>query len=362
MAETEIQGFVTSTQELLDVTDGLNEQATCESIITKFIAALGWEEVDKQRPFQVQMGSRDKEVDYALFVGAQDEPQVFVEAKPEKRALRGEHMEQLKSYMVQEWVEWGLLTNGRQYQLVRLTASPSGAPDLRVLVDATLDNIASTYLPDILRKSAIESGEAEQLGDDMQARLNAVDVLRGHPAILGQVAVEAGAAGTDDEDIGGRVVEGLNQRLVVEAKEAGESGPPPDGFKHVARGDLDGDDDARFAFVSSRPNGVDFLREHTAWGFVGEPRRDPEYMALYISSPVQKLKYVGKIERVVPVREFGGIDEATKQQHDGRYVLDLENVIELEDPLPFGDGKANVRGLTYTTLGRIKNADTIDDL
>jgi hypothetical protein len=85
-------------------------------------------------------------------------------------------------------------------------------------------------------------------------------------------------------------------------------------------------------------------------------------LALYVSSPVQELKYVGQIEDVVPVREFDGIDDTLKQQNDGKYVITLSDVIELEDAIPFGEGEANVRGMTYTTMSTLKQAATIDDL
>jgi len=59
--DEDISEYVDSTEEILQASNsggqrGLNEQATCESIITRFISALGWDEIDKQRPFRVQMG------------------------------------------------------------------------------------------------------------------------------------------------------------------------------------------------------------------------------------------------------------------------------------------------------------------
>ena len=364
--DEDISDYVDSTQEILQAANsggqrGLNEQATCESVITRFISVLGWEEVDKQRPFSVQMGSQAKEVDYALFLGDEDEPQAFVEAKPEKRSLRGEHLEQLRSYMRQEWVEWGLLTNGRQYQLVRLTPQTNGAPDLRVLVDIGLDEVSESYLPDIMSKGAMESGEATDLGDDLQSRMDAIDVLKNEPTVLGEAMAGVDVNG-DASEVGQRIVETLNQRLVIEAKATQTSDGPQHTFQSMRRERLDGEGDTRVVWMSSRPNGVEFLREHSAWGFVKQPRRNPEMLALYVSSPVQELKYIGRIEDVVPVREFSGIDDTLKQQNDGKYVVTLSEVVELEDAIPFGEGEANVRGMTYTTLRILKEATTIDDL
>jgi len=364
--DEDISEYVDSSEEILQAANsggqrGLNEQATCESIITRFISTLGWNEVDKQRPFRVQMGSQTKEVDYALFLGDEDEPQAFVEAKPENRPLRGEHLEQLRSYMRQEWVEWGLLTNGRQYQLVRLTPQTDGAPNLRVLVDIGLDELAESYLPDIMSKGAMESGEATDLGDDLQSRMDAIDVLKNEPTILGE-AIEGIDLDDDASKVGKRVIETLNQRLVIEAKATQTSNGPQHTFPSMRRETLDGEEDTRVVWMSSRPNGIEFLREHSAWGFVKQPRRDPEMLALYVSSPVQEVKYVGRIEDVIPVREVTGIDDTLRQQNDGKYVVTLSEVVELEDAIPFGEGEANVRGMTYTTLSTLKGASTIDDL
>lgn len=361
----EITDFVDSTHEILKNANssgrtGLSEAATCESIIAPFLTTLGWEEIDKQRPFKVKMGSQTKEVDYALFIGGADEPQVFIEAKPEKNSLIGDHLEQLRSYMRQEWVEWGLLTNGRHYQLVRLVPSTEGSPNLRILIDVGLDGLSTSFLPDILNKGAMESGEANELGDDLQGRMDTIQVLKGDPGLVGEAVDNATLTGDVPHD-GESVISELNQRLVIEAKASQTPEPGPD-FPTVHRQEITGEDDARVVWMSSRPGGVDFLREHHAWAFVGYPRRDPKYLALYISSPVQEVKYVARIDRVVPAREFGGIDDTLKQQNDGKYVLDLSEIKELDDPIPFGRGEANVLGMTYTTMGRLKEANTVDDL
>ncbi|UWG47425.1 RecB family restriction endonuclease, SeqA-likeprotein [Halanaeroarchaeum sp. HSR-CO] len=361
-----VSEYVDSTEEILRAANsggqrGLTEQATCESIITRFISTLGWDEVDKQRPFKVQMGSQTKEVDYALFLGDEDEPQAFVEAKPEKRQLRGEHLEQLRSYMRQEWVEWGLLTNGRQYQLVRLTPQTDGAPNLQVLIDVGLEGISESYLPDIMSKGSMESGEANQLGDDLQSRMGVIDVLKDEPTLIGE-AINSVDLDNEASEVGEMLIKTLNQRLVVEAKATHTSGRPQNTFFSKKRQALNGAEDTRVVWMSSRPNGIEFLRENSAWGFVKHPRRDPVMLALYVSSPVQEVKYVGEIEDVVPVREFSGIDDTLRQQNDGKYVITLSEVVELEDAIPFGEGEATVRGMTYTTLGKFKEATTIDDL
>lgn len=362
----DISEYVEHTEEILENANsggrrGLNEQATCESIITHFISTLGWQEVDKQRPFRVQMGSQTKEVDYALFLGDADEPKAFVEAKPEKHSLRGEHLEQLRSYMRQEWVEWGLLTNGREYQLVRLTPQTDGAPNLRVLIKIDLDGLASSFLPDILSKGTMESGEAKELGDDLQRRMDAIDVLKDESELVGETVQSVGLDG-DADLIGERVVDGLNQRLVVEAKTTQTTEETVSELPSRSRGSLVANDDARVLWTSTRPSGIEFLKTHGAWGFIGNPRREPEYLALYVSSPIQEIKYFGQIEDVVPAREFPGIDDTLRQQNDGKYVARLSEIVELEDPIPFGEGEANVLGMTYTTVKNIKTAETIDDL
>ncbi|MFB6186154.1 MAG: hypothetical protein ABEI86_04710 [Halobacteriaceae archaeon] len=62
---------------------------------------------------------------------------------------------------------------------------PSGAPTLRVLIGVTFDELPSSYLPDTHRKENMESGEANEPGNKLQNRMDAIEILQNDAEIVG---------------------------------------------------------------------------------------------------------------------------------------------------------------------------------
>lgn len=132
----------------------------------------------------------------------------------------------------------------------------------------------------------------------------------------------------------------------------------------VTRGEIEGEDDDLVAVAPSRKEGVEFIRENNAWGFV-RMNREPEYVAIYISEDVQQVKYIGKVREIVdadeaelarPVEEYEGYDS-------GKKVLFFEedSVYELEDPIPY-ENRVVFPPFNYTTLDEFKSAESTDGL
>jgi hypothetical protein len=96
--------------------DSMNEEEVKLKIITPLIELLGW---DIHSP-EVRMEREDRrggQLDYALQVD--DEPKVCVEAK-QTNSLQRADREQIQRYMINEGIEWGLLTDGVDYELFRI--------------------------------------------------------------------------------------------------------------------------------------------------------------------------------------------------------------------------------------------------
>lgn len=134
----------------------------------------------------------------------------------------------------------------------------------------------------------------------------------------------------------------------------------------INRSDIVGDDATTIAVFPTRPSGLPFLKENNAWGFV-RANRDFEYVAMYVSRGPKEIKYVAKVRDIVPPEEAElqrpPLDYVDRPEiADGKMVIrfDPESLYELTDPVPFG--KRAPQSLEYTTLGRLKQANSTDEM
>lgn len=112
-------------------------------------------------------------------------------------------------------------------------------------------------------------------------------------------------------------------------------------------------------------SGLDFVRKYKAWGFI-RVRGKPDYLALYdadnrMVSKVYKVREVAELNDIV-YREFSQnltIQEYQEYKNQGKKILRLGTEIQIS-PVPAG--QINIFRGKYTTLEKIKNAHTTDDL
>lgn len=146
-------GLMNHVQSLFDAYDSKDEM-TEEDVkikaINPLLEILGWDiyapEVRLEYPV-VQYQSQ-KAVDYVLLI--QDEPAVCVEAKSPSKAVGRKGLNQLYDYMRTLDAEWGLLTNGWDYKLVRkgTTTSPNQLADFTVELMPEYNNEISNLIRD----------------------------------------------------------------------------------------------------------------------------------------------------------------------------------------------------------------------
>lgn len=135
----------------------------------------------------------------------------------------------------------------------------------------------------------------------------------------------------------------------------------------ITRQELDGPDDALVAVFPSQRSGVEFLKENNAWGFV-HINREPAYVAMYVSEEIQEIRYIAEVEDIVPATEaqlartlesYTG-DQAAFDESKQVVKFKSGSLHELADPITY---KSRVPySLRYTELGRLKTAETTDDL
>ena len=156
----------------------MDEQNTRARLIDPFIKEiLGWDfySTSIEMEYSVQMGSTKKKVDYALF--ADGSPAAFIEAKGCDTTISESHADQLRSYMQQEWVDWGVLTNGRSFHVYRLKkdGEKPGVEFLRRIELADLS--ANDWLLAALSEESIRSGASTEIYQRVERRQQAIEAL-----------------------------------------------------------------------------------------------------------------------------------------------------------------------------------------
>ena len=131
----------------------------------------------------------------------------------------------------------------------------------------------------------------------------------------------------------------------------------------IARHEIDGRDDTIGALFPTQPNGVEFLRENNAWGFV-TISQEPEFVAMYVSGSKKAVKYFARVEEIVdaenaelarPVEEYPQYESEKKV-----VVFQPRSLFEVEDPIPYRN--RTPYSLRYITLGDFRTATGTDEL
>lgn len=178
MDEETVSNYVERSRSLVDSSPQMDEQNTRARLIDPFIKdVLGWDfySTGIEMEYSVQMGSTKKKVDYALFTDGS--PAVFVEAKGCDTTISESHADQLRSYMRQEWVDWGLLTNGKSFHVYRLKKD-GDKPDVKLLRRIDLSDLtANDWLLAALSEESIRSGASTEIYQRVERRRRAIETL-----------------------------------------------------------------------------------------------------------------------------------------------------------------------------------------
>jgi len=174
----ELSEYAERSSALIEGAPQMDEENTKRKVVEPLIGLLGWDilSADVELEYSVQMGSGTKKVDYAL--KREGTPVVFVEAKGCDTPLDQSHENQLKSYMRQVGVDWGLLTNGRSFEIFRRDVS-SNRPNEISLAAFSIEDVPDNEHPlKALSRESIDSGESRQIAETIEAVQDAVRALR----------------------------------------------------------------------------------------------------------------------------------------------------------------------------------------
>ncbi|WP_255150378.1 type I restriction enzyme HsdR N-terminal domain-containing protein [Halorarius halobius] len=379
-----VRKYVEQSDAVLDAAPQMDEANTKAAILRDFLSLLDWQiPQNTQLEYSVEAFGQTYKVDYALILDGT--PVAFLEAKGADTALTADHDEQLSSYMMNKNVNYGILTNGKQYRFFQRRVDASNVNVQQV------GNVDLEDLPNRLavlkayEKDAIESGESGKI----LGRINELrEARRTLKTDKDDLAVElsntladevsdsiSSLAETQAKEMIDRLVEDIDSEIDADGGGAdepvggGSGGIEPTGNHIVGtirRTEIDGNDDAKVAVFPTKESGLPFLKENNAWGFV-RVGSEFEYVAMYVTGDVRQVKYFATVRDVVPPEE-ANLSRPIEEYADGAKIaedkmvirFEPESLYELENPVPYESKYP--QGLRYTTLGAIRSAETTDDM
>lgn len=391
METDELAEYVEQSQSLIDASPQMDEQNTRRKLIEPLLELLGWDMLspEVELEYSVQMGVGTKKVDYALML--EGTPVVFVEAKGVDSSISDSHRSQLKSYMRQTGVDWGLLTNGVRFELLKRKKG-GDRPDEVSLGTFSLQELSDNiHFLRALSKDSIETGEAERIAENIEATQRAATHLRENKE---SIANQITQVVTDEvgDSVSQTVQDGAKQFVDVLASSLQQQGKDEMQFEWeqnqrtqkgtssewkpgegknaisgtVSRAELRGDENTTVAIFPTRKSGLKFLKENNAWGFV-RVGQDPDYAAFYVAGGPREVQYVATVKEIIPAEEatlartletYIG-NEAGYEPGDQVVVFEPNTFYELEDPIPYEEKAPQSR--VYTDLESFRTASTTKD-
>ena len=152
-----IQDYVKSAQAIIEDAPQMQEATTKASILNEFIELLGWEiPANTELEYSVKAFGSTYKVDYALVLDGR--PVAFLEAKGLDTPLNSEFREKFEDYLRGENVNWGILTNGEEYEFYQRRVVNS---------KVSVDMIEQTTLEKLPNKgNIIEAYQVETIRDE----------------------------------------------------------------------------------------------------------------------------------------------------------------------------------------------------
>jgi predicted type IV restriction endonuclease len=136
-------------------------------------------------------------------------------------------------------------------------------------------------------------------------------------------------------------------------------------FPLITRETLSGEPSAKIGiYASDFDRGLPFIAQHESWGFINIAS-EPEYFCIYLNRPYQQVQLIGKVSDIVSKERFFSEHEVNRDPadiDDSKMVVKFETVYQFENPIAVGETSSRMQGLLYTTLEKLKTAETTEQL
>jgi predicted type IV restriction endonuclease len=160
MDESSIQRYVKSSQSDIKESPQMGEATTKASLLHDFVDLLGWEiPTNTELEYPVKAFGSTYKVDYALVLDGR--PVAFLEAKGLDTPLNTDFRGKFGDYLRGENVNWGILTNGQEYEFYQRRVVNSKV-NVDLIEQTTLDQlpnkikIIEAYQPEKIREEESE--------------------------------------------------------------------------------------------------------------------------------------------------------------------------------------------------------------
>jgi predicted type IV restriction endonuclease len=350
-----------------------SEANTKNKIIEPLLETLGWNirgnEVMLEYP--IKIGSTTKFVDYALLI--EGKPVILVEAKAFDTVLLPDDSSQVISYGRVEDIQWVVLTNGRDLKIFDTKAGKAENECLVTSIDLRKLPLQANDLKLISRESIL-TGEIEEAAKRLTATKIAVRKLEQNQQEIAEEFKEI-LLKTTGKDIENRI-ETISKQLAEQAiqlllkqVETPHETAAANEIRVISRKELVAKPPGEVVLCPSRLEGVEFLKKYNAWGFVAMADKRIPYFALYVGRPESSVLYFGEIDSITqPLKskeDVGKIQEKDVGTFEvGKRVIHLKQgtLTKFKDPILLKSRRSAPRGLRYTTLENLVQANSIDEL
>lgn len=310
----------------------MDEETTKIRLVQPLADLLGWNiySTEVEPEYTIQIATQNYNVDYALMVGGS--PLVFVEAKAAREDLRERYVNQLGSYIHNaREVDWGVLTNGRNFVVLSTIGDTDWGPIDRFSLDHLADEPSRL---EMLTKESIRSGKADEIANQIAATADAIHHLEENTdKIADQVNellekelnqdVPVDLEGQATEFISELIttLEGQQRTIVVDESNGGDALPDEGDARNISPSE---EEDYQISFVKdSEP--VQTFSE----------RRQSDIMAAAVDNLVTEYDLISKIEplpyvpgqkkaviNTQPTYPDGEMEMRTYKELSGGYFLD----------------------------------------
>lgn len=157
-----VRKYVRRSKSVFNSSPQMDEANTKAAVLRDFLDLLDWQiPGNTQLEYSVEAFGRTYKVDYALILDGT--PVAFLEAKGLDTSLTSDHNEQLSSYMMNKNVNYGILTNGKQYRFFQRRVDSSNV-NVQQVGDMLIEELPNRLaVLNAYQKDAIESGESGKI-------------------------------------------------------------------------------------------------------------------------------------------------------------------------------------------------------
>ena len=166
--DDELAAYVDRSRSVVDSSAQLDEEEIRRELVEPLLELLGWNTVsrDVALEYSVRAGVGEETVDYALMLDRT--PVVFVEMVGPDSSISDFHRSRLVSSMRRTGTDWGVLTNGVQFELLERETDEE-RPDEPSLGAVSLSELPeNSQLLRVLSRDSIETGEAARIADELE--------------------------------------------------------------------------------------------------------------------------------------------------------------------------------------------------